>query len=134
MLSSLKPKLDALGVPLIAVVHEVIDGGAEVREFEKFFAGDIFFDVEKRFFGGTENRRWMGLTGFLRPTVWWNIMRAKRGGFEGNMKGEGRILGGVFVIGKNRILYEHKEEEWGAIANVSAVADAVDRIVRKSKL
>lgn len=41
-LSSLKPKLDDLGVPLYAVVKEKV--GTEVKDFQPYFKGDIFLD------------------------------------------------------------------------------------------
>ncbi|CAG5130336.1 unnamed protein product, partial [Candidula unifasciata] len=41
-LSSLKPQLDARGVPLYAVVHETLG----VAEFQPFFKGEIFLDKE----------------------------------------------------------------------------------------
>lgn len=41
-LSSLKPQLDKLGVPLYAVVKENI--GTEIQDFKPHFAGDIFLD------------------------------------------------------------------------------------------
>ncbi|XP_029787898.1 peroxiredoxin-like 2A isoform X2 [Suricata suricatta] len=41
-LSSLKPKLDELGVPLYAVVKEQI--GTEVKDFQPYFKGEIFLD------------------------------------------------------------------------------------------
>ena len=44
----------------------------------------------------------MGLLGFLRVGVWLNGLRAFRNGFMGNVLGEGFVLGGVFVIGRER--------------------------------
>lgn len=41
-LSSLKPKLDELGVPLYAVVKEQIK--TEVKDFQPYFKGEIFLD------------------------------------------------------------------------------------------
>lgn len=41
-LSSLKPKLDELGVPLYAVVKEQIR--TEVKDFQPYFKGEIFLD------------------------------------------------------------------------------------------
>lgn len=41
----------------------------------------------------------MGALGFIRLGVWQNFIRAWRSGHQGNMNGEGFILGGVFVIG-----------------------------------
>lgn len=43
-LSSLKPQLEELGVPLVAVVKENI--GTEIRDFGPHFAGDIFIDEQ----------------------------------------------------------------------------------------
>lgn len=36
---------------------------------------------------------------FLRIGVWRSLWRAYRRGFGGNLRGEGLVLGGVFVIG-----------------------------------
>ncbi|KAF5900927.1 redox-regulatory protein, partial [Clarias magur] len=94
-LSSLKPQLEKLGVPLYAVVKETI--GTEVHDFKPHFAGDVFLD-EKRVFYGPILRK-MGFLGFIRLGVWQNFIRVKRSGYYGNMHGEGFILGGVFVIG-----------------------------------
>jgi len=46
------------------------------------------------------------------------------------MEGEGRLLGGVLVVGPNDmgILFEHREEVWGDHADVSEVVAAVKRI------
>lgn len=41
-LSSLKPQLDELGVPLYAVVKE--DVGTEVQNFQPYFKGEVFLD------------------------------------------------------------------------------------------
>ena len=41
-MSSLKPKLDELGVPLYAVVKEHIKN--EVKDFQPYFKGEIFLD------------------------------------------------------------------------------------------
>lgn len=44
----------------------------------------------------------MGLLAFLRLGVWFNGLRAFRKGFLGNVLGEGFVLGGVFVIGRDQ--------------------------------
>lgn len=41
----------------------------------------------------------MFLSMFLRIGVWRALWRAYRRGFGGNLKGEGVVLGGLFVIG-----------------------------------
>lgn len=60
---------------------------------------------------------------FLRISVWRNIWRAYRKGFSGNLRGEGLVLGGVFVIGPGDqgILLEHREKEFGDKVNMLAV-------------
>lgn len=49
----------------------------------------------------------MGGLGFLRLGVWQNFIRAWRSGYQGNMNGEGFILGGVFVIGAGEQVVQH---------------------------
>lgn len=53
--------------------------------------------LQKHFYGPLQRK--MGGLGFIRLGVWQNFMRAWRSGYQGNMNGEGFILGGVFVIG-----------------------------------
>uniref|UniRef100_A0ABI7ZA17 Peroxiredoxin-like 2A n=1 Tax=Felis catus TaxID=9685 RepID=A0ABI7ZA17_FELCA len=97
-LSSLKPKLDELGVPLYAVVKEQIR--TEVKDFQPYFKGEIFLDEKKKFYG--PQKRKMVFMGFVRLGVWYNFFRAWNGGFSGNLEGEGFILGGVFVVGPGK--------------------------------
>uniref|UniRef100_A0A8C7ZP49 Peroxiredoxin-like 2A n=1 Tax=Oryzias sinensis TaxID=183150 RepID=A0A8C7ZP49_9TELE len=122
-LSSLKPQLDQLGVSLYAVVKE--DVGTEVQNFRPYFKGEIFLDEKRRFYGPRERK--MGLLAFLRIGVWFNGLRAFRKGFLGNVLGEGFVLGGVFVIGRDPqgILLEHREMEFGDKVNISDVLHAV---------
>lgn len=125
-LSSLKPQLDELGVPLYAVVKE--DVGTEVQNFRPYFKGEIFLDEKRRFYGPRERR--MGLLAFLRVGVWMNGLRAFKKGFMGNVLGEGFVLGGVFVIGRGDqgILLEHREIEFGDKVNTEDVIRAARRI------
>lgn len=44
----------------------------------------------------------MMFMGFVRLGVWYNFFRARKGGFSGNLEGEGFILGGVFVVGAGK--------------------------------
>ncbi|KAM3606529.1 uncharacterized protein V6R79_018126 [Siganus canaliculatus] len=126
-LSSLKPQLEELGVPLVAVVKENI--GTEIQDFRPHFAGDIYVDEERRFYGPFQRK--MGGLGFIRLGVWQNFMRAWRSGYQGNMNGEGFILGGVFVIGAGNqgILLEHREKEFGDKVEIGDVLEAVKKIV-----
>ncbi|GFO33243.1 redox-regulatory protein fam213a [Plakobranchus ocellatus] len=126
-LSSLRPQLDALSVPLYAVVHENLG----VAEFQPFFDGEIFLDQERGFYGPVE--RTMFLSGILRTSVMKKIYNAKP---EGNLKGEGRILGGVFVVGAGHqgILLEHREKEFGDYADTTEVLAAAKKVQPKSKI
>uniref|UniRef100_A0A8D2ZJF9 Peroxiredoxin-like 2A n=1 Tax=Scophthalmus maximus TaxID=52904 RepID=A0A8D2ZJF9_SCOMX len=116
-LSSLKSQLQDLEVPLFAVVKENI--GKELDCFKKYFSGKVY--VDQNFYG--PQKRWMFLSVFLRIGVWRNLWRAYRRGFRGNLRGEGLVLGGVFVIGPRDqgILLEHHEKEFGDKVNMLAV-------------
>ncbi|KAK5851153.1 hypothetical protein PBY51_001969 [Eleginops maclovinus] len=128
-LSSLKPQLDELGVPLYAVVKE--DVGTEVQNFRPFFNGEVLLDEKRRFYGPRERK--MGLLAFLRVGVWMNGLRAFKRGFMGNVLGEGFVLGGVFVIGRGQqgILLEHREIEFGDKVNAEDVIRAARRIAQE---
>lgn len=61
----------------------------------------------------------MFLSMLLRIGVWRNLWRAYRRGFRGNLRGEGFVLGGVFVIGPGQqvrtnlnitFFYSHKSK------------------------
>ncbi|KAG8551769.1 hypothetical protein GDO81_004255 [Engystomops pustulosus] len=93
-----------------------------------------FLCREKRFYG--PQRRKMMLMGFIRLGVWQNFRRAWKAGYEGNLEGEGFILGGLFVIGSGNqgILLEHREKEFGDKANLTAVLEAAKKINRKTEV
>ncbi|KAM6951433.1 LOW QUALITY PROTEIN: peroxiredoxin-like 2A [Aplochiton taeniatus] len=128
-LSSLKPQLDQLGVPLYAVVKE--DVGTEVQNFRPYFSGEIYLDEKRRFYGPRERK--MGLLAFLRVGVWMSGLRAFKNGFLGNVFGEGYVLGGVFVMGAGQqgVLLEHREMEFGDKVNILDVLKAARRIPRE---
>ena len=72
----------------------------------------------------------ISLLGFLRYSVWKSFFRARSKGVEGNLDGEGRILGGVFVVGpgKQGILLDHKEKEFGDKVDLKDVRAAILRM------
>jgi len=110
---------------LFGIVHEELG----VDEFRPYLQNlPIYLDDNKRFFEAIGDR-WLGLTGFFKPSVWANLNRAKKKGFEGNMQGEGRLLGGVLVVGPKDtgILYEHREEVWGDHADLEEVVAVVKK-------
>uniref|UniRef100_A0A7N6B6S0 Peroxiredoxin-like 2A n=1 Tax=Anabas testudineus TaxID=64144 RepID=A0A7N6B6S0_ANATE len=125
-LSSLQSQLQELEIPLFAVVKENLS--KEVDCFKKYFSGMVYVDEKRNFYG--PQKRWMFLSMFLRIGVWKNIWRAHRKGFRGNLRGEGLVLGGVFVIGPGDegILLEHREKEFGDKVNMLAVLKTVRKM------
>ncbi|KAI6222392.1 Selenoprotein U [Aphelenchoides fujianensis] len=122
-LSELRGDLDARGIRLIGVVHETLG----VVEFRPFFDGPIYFDEKKHFYG--PNQRWLPLwMGFLRLSTYVNAYAAKKGGHKGNMVGEGRLLGGVYLIDHDQLLFAHLERTWGDAVDVGEVKKAVDQL------
>ncbi|CAJ0939668.1 unnamed protein product, partial [Mesorhabditis belari] len=121
-LSELKPLLDEKKIGLMAVVHE----SKGVNELKPYFKGDVYYDAEKSFYG--PNQRWLPLwMGFLRVNTYLNVWRSKQEGFHGNMDGEGRLLGGVYLIDGDRLVWHHLEKEWGDAANIDEVRDAINK-------
>lgn len=123
-LSSLKEHFEAKRVPMYALLHEEL-GAAE---FAPYFKGDLLLDTEKRFYGPEERR--MLVTGMLRWSVWQNIRRATSKGVEGNLKGDGSLLGSVFLLGPGSqgILYEHREREFGDHCNSTELLEALSKL------
>lgn len=113
-------------MPLVGVLHEAL--GAE--EFREFLKGPLFLDEKKIFYGPKERR--LGLIGLFRLEHWLNVKRTSDKGISGNLKGDGTLLGGVFVIGPKEqgLLYEHRERVWGDQCNTTHILEAVSRIKR----
>lgn len=114
---------------LYGLLHEEL--GA--KEFSKYFQGELLLDKERRFYGPQERR--MLLTGMLRWSVWSNIMRANKKGVDGDFKGDGSLLGSVFVLGPGNqgILYEHREMEFGDHYDSPLLLQALDKIPLATK-
>lgn len=109
---------------LIAVVLARVG----VRGFRDYFDGEIYVDVERRFYG--PKHRWMFASGFVRPGSYLSVIRAYRKGYKGDMKGEGRLLGGCFVIGPGQqgILQEQRQSDWGNQISVAEVYSSLDKV------
>ena len=120
-ISGITEKLNAKGVRLIGVVHESLG----VDEFRPYLKGDLYLDVEKRFYGPQE--RWLPIwQGFLRFSTYKNLYEAKKSGFKGNLAGEGRLLGGVYLLNKDKILFSHLEKEWGDQVDLNKLIPALN--------
>ncbi|MPC39215.1 Redox-regulatory protein FAM213A [Portunus trituberculatus] len=107
---------------MYALLHEEL-GAAE---FAPYFKGDLLLDKEKRFYGPVLPV----VTGMLRWSVWQNIRRATSKGVEGNLKGDGTLLGSVFLLGPGSqgILYEHREREFGDHHNSTELLEALSKL------
>lgn len=55
--------------------------------------------------------RWEGLSSMLKSSVISNTKRVRARGVKGNLKGEGRLLGGLLVVGTgdSGVAFEHRE-------------------------
>uniref|UniRef100_A0A1I7TGH4 Peroxiredoxin-like 2A n=1 Tax=Caenorhabditis tropicalis TaxID=1561998 RepID=A0A1I7TGH4_9PELO len=126
-LHTLLPLLKEKGIELAAVVHE--SRGA--NEFKSFFpGGEVYLDQDRTFYG--PNERWLPIwVGFLRFGTYQNVYKAKKAKIEGNMEGEGRLLGGVYLIANNDIVFTHLEKEWGDAADINEVRAAIEKFDNK---
>lgn len=108
----------------MGVVHE--EKGA--KQFQPYLNSTLYLDEQRKFYG--PEQRWMSVSGFLRLSVWKSFFRAKGKGVDGNFVGEGRLLGGVFVVGPGEqgILLDHKEKEFGDKVDLQEVKNAVFKI------
>jgi len=126
-LSAIEPELTRLQVPLLAVLHEKL--GAE--EFREYFRGPLYLDTEKTFYG--PKLRKMMLLGFMRVDTYMNIYRSKQAGTEGNLKGDGTILGAVYVLGPGDqgVIFEHREGTFGDNVNATEVLEVVKQMKKE---
>ena len=63
-----------------------------------------------------------------------SLLRARSGGFSGNMEGDGTLLGGTLVVGPRDqgILFQYQAKEFGDHAPLHDIATAVDNIAVKN--
>lgn len=124
-ISSLRPQLDKLHIPLYGILHE--EKGAE--QFKQYLKGDLLFDEKKTFYGPTQSR--ISLLGLFRIQTYTSGYRAYRRGIHGNMKGDGTLLGSTLVVGRSDqgILYEYHSKEFGDnAADIEKILEAAKKI------
>ena len=96
---------------LIGLIKEVApcataknDEELGVSEFQsKYFPMPLYLDEEKKFYSALGDRKITQLKGSWNPFEVWKGLksigeRIKEKGLEGNMRGEGLVLGGIIVI------------------------------------
>lgn len=123
-ISEVASKLKEKNPSLVGIVHETL-GVDEFRPFLK--NADIYYDSEKRFYGPQE--RWLPMwMGFLRVSTYLNGYVTSKEGFSGNTAGEGRLLGGVYLIDKDRMLFSHLEKEWGDEVDINGIITSAKKL------
>jgi len=124
-----KPAINAAGCDLVCLLKENID--EEVAEFhtEDYWPGDLYLDNDLVFYkalgGGTVHKA--SLLSFLNP---WSSIYKKYGKIKtevkaSNLKGEGTITGGLYVVGaQGGVQYQFAEKEFGDHAPLEEVLAA----------
>lgn len=133
--TKLLPQLKKAGAKprpkLVAVVAETtsVDGFLEAFG-EKGGETQTYLDAERGFQVALGDR-WLGLQGLLFPSVWKAGKRAqtKYPELEGDLKGEGRRLGGLLVVdSKGQVQYSYLEKVFGDHAPTEEVMAAVQKL------
>jgi hypothetical protein len=112
----------------------------EVNEFrnDKYWgkATDLYFDDDLTFFktlGNGKVRKKNFAAAFLNP---FSTMYKRYGKIDestknnANLNGEGLIMGGLFVVNDREIIFQHKEKDFGTVAPIELVLDAVDEAMK----
>ncbi|KAI9012422.1 hypothetical protein DFJ74DRAFT_734466 [Hyaloraphidium curvatum] len=133
MVASHKEEIEKLGFRLVAVLKEEL--GAE--EFkEKYWPLELFLDQDKifyRFVGGGEIHR--GTKEDLEDEGVKAHLEAAFKAVEGNMIGEGYVMGGTVIVGNKpeKIEYQYLEKIFGDFAPYEAeVLPTLQRIAASS--
>ncbi|XP_050221713.1 uncharacterized protein LOC126671928 [Mercurialis annua] len=128
-----KPIFDALGIQLVAVLHEHIE--SEVQDFwPRYWGGAVLYDRDMDFFkalGGGQLLKEKFLSGFVfNPRAIANYKRAKASGVKSNFKGEGEIKGGLFIVGKGKsgIAYQFIERNFGDWAPPAEIIEICSKL------
>ena len=101
--------------------------------FLSYFSGKLYLDEEKRFYGPHQLR--LGLTGMLRFNVYKKFMEAKNKGVDGNLKGDGTLLGGNVLVSVDHFKKNFICIFKGTITDISgALCISLTRYVYRSEL
>lgn len=124
--------------PLIGIIKEVeeqVDSkiaadALGVAAFqENFFSYPIYQDAGLEFYKAMGKRKLLSLFSW-NPLKWYGLlskMADRHKGIEGNLKGEGLVLGGVLVVSReNGVVYQYNEVTGDPIP-AEEIADAVQR-------
>jgi len=138
-LSDLVPQLrnEGRSVSLIGIVHEThINDGADVYELAKeyFPNGTLYLDKSRQSFyainpdAKTGKGSWMKLTELFSLASIRAGLAASKNNVKGNLKGEGRLYGGMFVSGPDKEILYFQKEVLGVYADRQKVLSALRSI------
>eukprot|EP00933_Yihiella_yeosuensis_P045192 TRINITY_DN40520_c0_g1_i1.p1 TRINITY_DN40520_c0_g1~~TRINITY_DN40520_c0_g1_i1.p1 ORF type:complete len:155 (-),score=43.99 TRINITY_DN40520_c0_g1_i1:41-505(-) len=121
---------------VVGIVKEDLPG--EVEEFQnKYWKGEVVMDKEQKFYealGGGSHHKPFGLVSFLAMLAnpWssrrtkQNLSRVQSDKVENNMKGEGFVAGGCYVMRPDGSpAFSFLEEELGDYAEAKDIIDAI---------
>jgi hypothetical protein len=107
----------------------------QVRDFwPRYWGGAVLYDRGMEFFkalGGGKLLKDKFLSGFVfNPRAIANYKRAKAMGLEQNLKGEGEIKGGLFIVGsgKSGVAYQFIERNFGDWAPTAEIIEICTKL------
>ena len=105
----------------------------DIADFRKEYFQDhpVYYDPDMGFYKAQGNR-YLSYLALVWPSVIRAIQRSKSKGIKGNTRGEGHYLGGVLVIGKGGILFEHREEYFGNSVTGDVIRVSMTAVERNS--
>ena len=125
-----KPAINAAGCDLVCLLKENIPEEVSSFHTEDYWptSTPLYLDDDMTFFkalGGGKVRKG-SLMGFLNPFsgIYKRAKKIQGDVKESNLKGEGTIMGGLYVISNQGIHYQHIEEDFGVAAPIDEVIEA----------
>lgn len=127
----IREDLNAKGIGMAAVVHEELG----VEEFKTGFwpSDPIYLNSDLSLFAGIHDDRKIRkqgiLSGLFSADMWRRARQAKAAGVEGNLKGEGRILGGILLMGRGETgpRWIRTEKSFGNHASNAEILTAIEK-------
>jgi len=125
----IRDELREKGVGLAAIVHEELG----VEEFRaKFWPSDpIYLNTDRSIFAAINDDRKVRkqglLSGLFSADMWRRISGAKAAGVEGNLEGEGRVLGAILLMerGEGGAKWIRTEKSFGDHATNEEILSAL---------
>eukprot|EP01133_Synstelium_polycarpum_P014566 gene14566-17219_t len=126
-LSSLKPKLDRMGIALIGIGFETL--GLQDFIAGKYFAGEIYIDRSRSVYRALSLKRmgfWDSAVGLTDPKLSVYRKRAKETGLPSNFRGDGLQLGATLVLGPKPqgALYDLRQTKFTDVFDLNKILKA----------